>query len=313
MSDIVLRGYVQKRRGILTHLLEGRMTLNEYLVFDVLLLLADKETGSYMINATAVRFWTGEQLSKDAADKALRGLDEKGYIVREIVAGKKAVYPYHIQKFVVTGGAEVGKVLTFTKKAKGVEKTGELLEYFGAEPADEGTTETPTDTHTETPTEGADKTKLNTGDRRPETGVLKEGGREGRTDSSSSLRSSSSSGLTSSAVIKLELVWRGHTDYGFKPDEIKAAERLIDEHGLEEVEVVLKNALTERPKSAAIKWGKSATFVTFADNYEYNHNAWRAWQRTNKAKAKVAAGKGEHSMPQYRKDSGQREILKSDV
>ncbi len=312
MSDIVLRGYVQKRRGILTHLLEGRMTINEYLVFDVLLLLADKETGSYMINATAVRFWTGEQLSKDAADKALRGLEEKGYIVREIVPGKKAVYPYHIQKFVVTSGADVGKVLTFTKKAKGVEKTGELLEYFGAEPADEGATETPTETHAETPTEGADKTKLETGHWKPETGALKERGREGKTDdSSSSLRSSSSSGLKSDAVIKLELVWKGHTGYGFKPDEVNAAQRLIEEHGLEEVELVLKNALTERPKSAAIKWGKSATFVTFADNYEYNHTAWRAWQRSNKAKANAAGRKGD--MPQYRKDSGQREILKSEV
>jgi hypothetical protein len=138
MSDIVLKGYVQKRRGVLTHLNERRLTVNEYVVFDILLMLADKETGSYMINAPAVRFWSGEQVSVDAADRALRGLEEKDYIVREITPGKLGVYPYHIQKFIVAYGAEQGKVLTFTKKRNKIEKTVALLEYFGAVLAEDG-------------------------------------------------------------------------------------------------------------------------------------------------------------------------------
>jgi hypothetical protein len=169
VSDIVLKGYVQLRRGILTHLNERRLTLNEFVVFNILLMLADKETGSYKTNALAIQFWTGGQLSEDGADRALRSLEKKGYIVREITPGQYGVYPYHIQKFVVTSGAEVGKVLTFKKKRNGVEETEELLAYFGAEPAEEGAKGT-ADVGAEVPAvPPADKTRLETGDLKQET------------------------------------------------------------------------------------------------------------------------------------------------
>jgi hypothetical protein len=61
-------------------------------------------------------FWTGEQLSRSAAERGLRGLDEKGYIVRETAPGRKGLYVFHIQKYLATAGADEGKVLTFFKK-----------------------------------------------------------------------------------------------------------------------------------------------------------------------------------------------------
>lgn len=179
MSDIVLKGFVQLRRGLLTHLMDGRISPNEFAVFTILLMLADKETGSYRINASAVRFWTGNQMSRDSADRALRGLEEKGYIVREIATGSRSVYAYHIQKFVVTHGAEAGKVLMFKKNSNGIEKIEELLQAFTAKPAEEGADNTAEDTAEETAEESAeetaDKTILETGNLRLETGDLNSG------------------------------------------------------------------------------------------------------------------------------------------
>ena len=192
MSDIVLKGYVQLRRGLLTHLNERRITLNEFVVFNILLMLADKETGSYKTNALAIQFWTGGQLSEDGADRALRSLEKKGYIVREITPGQYGVYPYHVQKFVVTHGAEVGKVLTFKKNSKGVEKTEELLAAFGAESADEGAVGTAEDHAEVGAVPPADKTILETGDLKPETQGRKEGREVGTSKTSSSPSSSSS-------------------------------------------------------------------------------------------------------------------------
>ncbi len=42
MSDINLSGWVPLRRGLLTHLQERRMSLNEFAVFGILLMLADQ-------------------------------------------------------------------------------------------------------------------------------------------------------------------------------------------------------------------------------------------------------------------------------
>jgi hypothetical protein len=140
MGDITLNGYVQKRRGVLQHLVDGRMTPNEYLVFDILLILADHNTGCGMINASAIVFWSGGQLSVDGADRALRGLDKKNYIVREISAGRMGLYPYRIQNYELfwrdAKGAEHVRRTRFDKKTNKIETIEELLEAFGAQPAE---------------------------------------------------------------------------------------------------------------------------------------------------------------------------------
>jgi hypothetical protein len=140
VSDITLNGYVQKRRGVLQHLVDGRMTPNEYFVFDILLILADHKTGSGMINASAIVFWSGGQLRVDGADRALRSLDKKNYIVRETSAGRMGLYPYRIQNYEIfwrdAKGAEHVRRTRFDRKTNKTETIDELLEAFGAQPAE---------------------------------------------------------------------------------------------------------------------------------------------------------------------------------
>lgn len=140
MSDITLNGYVQKRRGVLQHLVDGRMTPNEYFVFDILLILADHNTGCGMINASAIVFWSGGQLGVDGADRTLRSLDKKNYIVRETSAGRMGLYPYRIQNYEIfwrdAKGAEHVQRTRFDKKTNKTETIDELLEAFGAQPAE---------------------------------------------------------------------------------------------------------------------------------------------------------------------------------
>jgi len=136
---------------------------NEFVVFHILLYLADKATGSGKINSTAIEFWTADQLSKDSANRALVGLEKKNYIVREIVPGKVGLYVFHVQKYVPTVGADEGKQLLFTKNSSGVEKIAELLDYFGAEDASEAPSEaasgTPSDPQSDLTSDPADDTR----------------------------------------------------------------------------------------------------------------------------------------------------------
>jgi len=163
MADINLNGWVKARRGVLSHLQDGRMPPNEFVVFHILLYLADKATGSGKINSTAIEFWTADQLSKDSANRALVGLEKKNYIVREIVPGKVGLYVFHVQKYVPTVGADEGKQLLFTKNSSGVEKIAELLNFFGAEDASEAPSEaasgTPSDPQSDLTSDRADDTR----------------------------------------------------------------------------------------------------------------------------------------------------------
>jgi hypothetical protein len=154
VSDITLNGYVQKRRGVLQHLVDGRMTPNEYFVFDILLILANHKTGCGMINAPAIVFWSGGQLSVDGADRALRGLDKKNYIVRESNPGRMGLYPYCIQNYEVfwrdAEGAEHVRRTQFDRKTNKTETIEELLEAFGAQAAEDSAEEAAEDSAEET-------------------------------------------------------------------------------------------------------------------------------------------------------------------
>jgi hypothetical protein len=108
---------------------------------------------------------------------------------------------------------------------------------------------------------------------------------------------------------KLALFWERNTGTQFKYDEVTGGDyalvkALIEKHGFDEVEEVLDNTLTKRPKSAGMVWDD---FTVFARNYEYNLKLYLAYRRTKSAKA-VAAGK-----PEYRAESGRRTILTSDL
>jgi hypothetical protein len=146
VKDINLNGYVPVRRGLVTHLQTGRMTVNEYVVFNLLLMLADHETGTGLINAPAIVYWSGGQLSLDGADRALRSLDKKDYIVREITPGTERLYLYRVQNFEIfwrdEKGAEHVRRTRFDRNNNKIQAIDQLRDFFGAKPAEEGADET---------------------------------------------------------------------------------------------------------------------------------------------------------------------------
>jgi len=339
MSDIVLKGYVQKRRGVLTHLNERRLTVNEYVVFDILLMLADKETGSYMINAPAIHFWSGEQLSIKAAQRALQGLDEKGYIVRETVPGKLGVYPYYIDKFVVAYGAEQGKVLSYTKKANKIEKIEELLEYFGAEVVQQDDQDTDQQGDQHPVQQGVHKTKLETGDLKLEKGKSKGVNKSIRKQTPTPLEPNSvdqeqptPAGLTSEAQDQnLETLFEK------EPESVRLLFSLLYPNGFESLALFQREAPHARACAEILAREKVSPKELIKHNHTHKtgglyfrscaqmHKALTSETqrtlndfvghkptacRTCKALAKKVDGV---ALPGYRQQSGQREILKGDI
>ena len=169
-------GYVQFRRGIIEHLYNGLMTGNEYIAFTILLALADKKTGGYKINASALATWSGGLLSTDAADRALRGLEVKHYVYRKTKLGSSKVYPYWINKYLLTAGPKAGRRLNLDDLfEKGDVEVDDILDC--AEDIAGADAEPPAGDGAEPSAERpADKTILETGDRKQETGEEEGGG-----------------------------------------------------------------------------------------------------------------------------------------
>jgi hypothetical protein len=153
-------GYVPLRRGLLSHIQEGRLTNNEALTFVVLLMLADKENGSGTINSPALRsFMPG--LSHDAAKRALLGLEEKRYIFRQIIPFSKRVYRFWVNLYVPTSGPNKLRQINLSEVFESKDIAG--IRYV--DPAPEGAPQTAP----QTPPQGAhhykkdkDKEKKNT-------------------------------------------------------------------------------------------------------------------------------------------------------
>jgi hypothetical protein len=104
-------GYVKKRRGILEHLRNKKITREEYLVFDLLLLLANPTSGIWRGNATRIHAEFGG--SKQSIQKSLRSLEQKKYIKRgEMWSG---IADFFIDKYEVTMGPLSGKFLSLEK------------------------------------------------------------------------------------------------------------------------------------------------------------------------------------------------------
>jgi hypothetical protein len=130
-------GYVPLRRGLLSHIQEGRLTSNEALTFVVLLLLADKETGSGTINGPALRsFMPG--LSHDAAKRALLGLEEKRYIFRQIIPFSKRVYRFWVNLYMPTSGPNKLRQINLSQ----VFDSGDINDIEFVDPAPQGAPQT---------------------------------------------------------------------------------------------------------------------------------------------------------------------------
>ncbi len=99
-------GYVKSRRGILEHLRSGKITKEEYTIFDILVKLADPSTGGWIGSAKAIA--GNFNFSMRITRRTLETLERKGYIKRFTKPGKHTNYPILINKYDVTQGSKQG-------------------------------------------------------------------------------------------------------------------------------------------------------------------------------------------------------------
>jgi len=145
-------------RELTEHTKDGRLTTREYAVLVTLTGLADHRTGSYKINAPALRYFLGD-LDLQAAQRVLESLADKRYIFRDITPRSTKVCPFYIDGFPITGGAQKGLQLDLTE----VFETGDVSKrkyvIRATEDESEDGTEAVTEDEAEGVTEGANKNK----------------------------------------------------------------------------------------------------------------------------------------------------------
>lgn len=105
-------GFVQKRRGVLDHLQDGRLTLAEYGAYDAMILLADKASGIWTGSARALAAICGAgDISERKARHILESLERKGYVRRFPIPRSHRNYPVLVNRYKVSTGAQSGKSL----------------------------------------------------------------------------------------------------------------------------------------------------------------------------------------------------------
>jgi hypothetical protein len=117
-------GWVQLRRGLIEHLHDGRLTVMEFSVLVVLIMLASKDSGSGTINANTLAAFMGEGLNYESdvlrnrqrgKQRVLHNLEAKRYIYRQIVPHSKRAYRYWVDKYELTGGPHKSRRLDLSK------------------------------------------------------------------------------------------------------------------------------------------------------------------------------------------------------
>lgn len=96
-------GFVPIRRGIFEHISDGRMSGKEWMVYSILHLKADHETGiCYKISGPALGHLLG--IKPHYINRLMRSLERKGYIKRISHRGHAVCYPVVINKFFTSNG-----------------------------------------------------------------------------------------------------------------------------------------------------------------------------------------------------------------
>ena len=102
-------GHVKRRRGILGHLQDGRITLLEEGAHDIISMLADKASGIWFGSARAFAANCGAgDVSERQARRLLESLEEKGYLKRFTTPRAHGNYPILVNKYEITFGAQSG-------------------------------------------------------------------------------------------------------------------------------------------------------------------------------------------------------------
>ena len=97
-------GFVKIRRGVIDHVRDGNLSVSEFAVFQLLVLLADSSTGAQTINAAVLRSCYFQDMTRDTAQRTLSSLEAKGFIFRINPASSRRAYRYVVNKYEATTG-----------------------------------------------------------------------------------------------------------------------------------------------------------------------------------------------------------------
>jgi len=103
------QGFLRLRNGIWTHIREGRLSANEFVVYCTLYQFVDKRTGICRTTAASLASnWGDGNVSKELVQQCLARLREKKYINYPQGTGLRGAYPVLIDKFDVNSGLARG-------------------------------------------------------------------------------------------------------------------------------------------------------------------------------------------------------------
>lgn len=111
-------GWVPYRRGIIEHVLDGRLTGLQHYALSQLILLADAATGGDRTNGPLMAFYMGYLVSHDKASRILADLHTKGYVWFRAKPGSKIAQPYWIQGYVLSRGPRKGRRINLSQLFK---------------------------------------------------------------------------------------------------------------------------------------------------------------------------------------------------
>jgi hypothetical protein len=99
-------GFVMVRRNLLPHLIDGRLSMNEFAVYLVLILLADSDSGQTKTCARALHAicHPGQQLNLRGMQRILDRLEGAEYIHRDLLQGERGLYTVTVNKYPITTG-----------------------------------------------------------------------------------------------------------------------------------------------------------------------------------------------------------------
>ena len=111
-------GYVQLRRGILTHLAQGRLTWSQCMGFILLVAAADHRSGLWHGSARNLAALAGAgDVSERQARRILDALEAKRYIRRFVSRGARGNYPILVSKYEITEGPKKGRRVSLADRS----------------------------------------------------------------------------------------------------------------------------------------------------------------------------------------------------
>jgi len=108
LSGRAENGFVSILRAIVRHLEDGRLSTMEFTALALMVLRADPATGVWRGCASYLALLTNRSTSERAVQRALEGLEKKGYVKRFVPPGRCGNYPILLHGHEVAEGPRRG-------------------------------------------------------------------------------------------------------------------------------------------------------------------------------------------------------------